>query len=176
MSFINFFFVYLFKDTNISLQLTKEYSNEPTTASLLAVSGKLLVQPTEEPLMILDGEFYILIFTKLKQMYYVSDVNIDFQCCLKSLPCKLYCFSGSFIGRGKGMRDEETLFKYGVTLNELQIWQVSGSAFEELPKNRYGVFYSSEGIFPLYCCCFIFFSLFHFEVPQFSLYQYLHLQ
>lgn len=92
-------------EAKVHAQLTKEYSNEPTTASLLAVSGKLLVQPTEEPLMILDG---------------------------------------SFIGRGKGMRDEETLFKYGVTLNELQIWQVSGSAFEELPKNRYGVFYSSE--------------------------------
>lgn len=56
----------------------------------------------------------------------------------------LMVMDGSFIGRGRGMRDDETLFKYGVTLNELTIWQVSASSFEELPPERYGIFYSAE--------------------------------
>ena len=59
---------------------------------------------------------------------------------------------GAFIGRGKGMLDEETLFKYGVISNDLTIWQVSGSAFEELPKERYGIFYSGEGEYIYFLC------------------------
>ena len=66
---------------------------------------------------------------------------------------------GSFIGRGKGMRDDETLFKYGVTLNELTVWQVSASSFEELPPERHGIFYSSEGL--------IFFQLLWYEITHF---------
>lgn len=44
------------------------------------------------------------------------------------------------------MRDEETLFRWGVTLNKLTVWQVSANSFEELPPERYGIFYSSEGM------------------------------
>ena len=43
------------------------------------------------------------------------------------------------------MRDDETLFKYGVTLNSLTVWQVSSSSFDELPEDRYGIFYAAEG-------------------------------
>jgi len=45
------------------------------------------------------------------------------------------------------MRDDETLFRYGVTLNQITMWQVSANSFEELPAERYGVFYSGEGKF-----------------------------
>ena len=58
---------------------------------------------------------------------------------------KFFVHTGSFIGRGKGMQDMETLFKYGVSLNELTIWQVASSAFVDLPKERYGILYSGEG-------------------------------
>ena len=43
------------------------------------------------------------------------------------------------------MQDMETLFKYGVSLNELTIWQVASNAFVDLPKERYGILYSGEG-------------------------------
>ena len=43
------------------------------------------------------------------------------------------------------MQDMETLFKYGVLLNELTIWQVASNTFVDLPKERYGIFYSGEG-------------------------------
>jgi len=92
-------------EAKVHAQLTKEYSGDANLNTLLPIPAKELIQPTEEPLMILDG---------------------------------------GFIGRGKGMQDMETLFKYGVTLNELTIWQVSANSFEELPQQRYGVFYSAE--------------------------------
>ena len=44
------------------------------------------------------------------------------------------------------MRDNETLFNYGVTLNELTVWQVSGSVFEKIPQEKNGVFFSGEGM------------------------------
>ena len=59
----------------------------------------------------------------------------------------IFLFSGCFIGRGRGMKDVETLFTYGVTLNELTVWQISGNSFEELPCERHGIFYSAEGNF-----------------------------
>ena len=52
---------------------------------------------------------------------------------------------GMFLGRGKGMQDMETLFRYGVTLNQLTVWQVSDTGTDELPKERFGTFFSGEG-------------------------------
>lgn len=56
----------------------------------------------------------------------------------------LMVLDGSFIGRGRGMKDMETLFQYGVTLNNLTIWQISGNLFDEMPLERHGIFYSGE--------------------------------
>ena len=80
-------------------------SDSPTSPTLFPIPAKELMQPTPEPLMILDG---------------------------------------CFIGRGRGMRDMETLFQWGITLNDLTVWQISGSTFEQLPDHKHGIFYSAE--------------------------------
>ena len=46
----------------------------------------------------------------------------------------LMLLDNTFIGRGKGMKDWETLFTWGITLNQLTVWQISGADFDELPK------------------------------------------
>lgn len=56
----------------------------------------------------------------------------------------LMVLDGCFIGRGKGMKDPETLFRFGVTTNNLTVWEISGQSFEEVETRRYGVFYSGE--------------------------------
>lgn len=62
----------------------------------------------------------------------------------KPIPEPLMVLDGCFIGRGKGMKDVETLFQYGIALNDLKIWQIAGNTFEELPNDKHGVFYSAE--------------------------------
>ena len=59
------------------------------------------------------------------------------------------------IGRGKGGKDPETLFMYAVQTNSLQMWRVVGKSYEEIPDERYGIFYSAEGKI-IYHVCFVF--------------------
>ncbi|XP_047146068.1 supervillin isoform X1 [Hydra vulgaris] len=70
---------------------------------------------------------------------------------LEPTPEPLMVHDGLFIGRGKGMRDNETLFNYGVTLNELTVWLISGNAHLEVPLENKGVFFSGEAYIVKWC-------------------------
>ena len=48
------------------------------------------------------------------------------------------------IGRGKGGKDPETLFKYAVQTNEIKTWRIVEKTSSKIPEDEYGFFFSAE--------------------------------
>lgn len=48
------------------------------------------------------------------------------------------------IGRGKGGKDPETLFKYAVQTNEIKAWRIVEKTSSKIPESEFGFFFSAE--------------------------------
>ena len=57
---------------------------------------------------------------------------------------ELIFVSEMLIGRGKGGKDPETLFKYAVQTNEIKAWRIAEKTSTKILEDEFGFFFSAE--------------------------------